>query len=121
MLRHSLIDTAVQSSYSERLDAKQSIGSWCALNFIFIGIFIGKAPLQNPWKNDGKIWVRPISPSRHRDGAVPATRQRLKGVIEHLKRKEHQALLERASGGEIQTHIYGVYIYLYKQYIIIIQ
>jgi hypothetical protein len=42
-----------------------------------------------------------------------------------LKRKEHQALLERASGGEIQTHIYGVYIYmylyLYKQYIIIIQ
>ena len=71
MLRHSLIDTAVQSSYSERLDAKQSIGSWCALN----GIFIGKAPLQNPWKNDGKIWVRPILPSKNRDGAFPACYQ----------------------------------------------
>jgi len=42
----------------------------------------------------------------------PATRQRLEGVIEHLKRKEHQALLERASGGEIQTHTH-IYIYTY--------
>ena len=44
----------------------------------------------------------------------PATRQRLEGVIEHLKRKEHQALLERASGGEIQTHTHThIYIYIY--------